>query len=103
VAACLVLWFSFGGHWVELGFLNWLRPRIAPSRLTQVVTRLGVWFVGGVVLGIGVVWSMRFFPLTRSRIAPSWWLGGVLFAGVELIAHGVLFARHRRNFYRGDG
>ena len=28
VATLLVLWPSFGGHWVEVWFLNWLRPRL---------------------------------------------------------------------------
>src|SRR6266705_4286322 len=26
------LWFTSGGHWVELFFLNWLRPRLAAAR-----------------------------------------------------------------------
>src|SRR5437016_5433814 len=26
IAVVLLLWRAFGGHWVELWFLNWLRP-----------------------------------------------------------------------------
>ena len=37
------LWFSFGGHWIELFFLNWLRPRLAPARWVQVIGRLVTW------------------------------------------------------------
>src|SRR2546423_515949 len=29
MATLLVLWPSFGGHWVEVWFLNWLRPRLS--------------------------------------------------------------------------
>ena len=37
-----MLWPSLGGHWVELWFLNWLRPRLPVARGAQIVTRLGV-------------------------------------------------------------
>lgn len=49
----LVLWPSFGGHWVELWFLNWLRPRLSMSPWLQVGARVAVWFVGGTGLAIG--------------------------------------------------
>src|SRR5438105_7770866 len=48
--AVLALWFSLGGHYVEVAFLNGLRARISKGRLTQVALRLLVWFAGGVVL-----------------------------------------------------
>jgi hypothetical protein len=47
VATLVMLWPSFGGHWVELWFLNWLRPRLSSARVVQVAARVGVWFVGG--------------------------------------------------------
>jgi hypothetical protein len=47
IATLLVLWPSFGGHWVEVWFLNWLRPRLSIARKAQVAARVGVWFVGG--------------------------------------------------------
>ena len=37
--AALALWFTLGGHYVELAFLNGLRPRIPHNRLTQAVAR----------------------------------------------------------------
>lgn len=103
VLSALVLWFSFGGHWVELWFLNWLRPRISSSRGSQVAARLVVWFVGGVVLGFGVVFSMRLTSLTVRGWPPPWWVGGVVFVAVELVAHLALFLRGRPSFYGGEG
>ncbi|MSV27587.1 MAG: hypothetical protein EXQ52_02420 [Bryobacterales bacterium] len=32
LATLLALWPSFGGHWLEVWFLNWLRPRLSPAR-----------------------------------------------------------------------
>lgn len=103
IAAGLVLWFSLGGHWVELWFLNWLRPRLSRSRIPQVAARLGVWFVGGIGLGLGIVLTMRLFSLDRRVDVPAWWVFGVLFVALELVAHIALAARRRPNFYNGKG
>lgn len=103
VVAGLVLWFSFGGHWVELWFLNWLRPRLPRTRLVQVAARLAVWFTGGVGLGFGIVFTMRLSAWTRALHRPPWWAAGVVFVAVEFIAHTVLALRRRPNFYGGDG
>jgi hypothetical protein len=103
MATLLTLWPSFGGHWVEIGFLNWLRPRIPASRAVQVAARIGVWFVGGIVLAFGMELSamaLAGFPPSRW---PAWWLGGIAFIGVELVAQLALQLRGRPNFYNGRG
>ncbi len=103
VAAGLVLWFSLGGHWVELWFLNWLRPRLARARLLQAAARMAVWFLGGVGLGFGVVLTMRLSRMTGGIARPSWWVAGVAFVALELVVHLVLLVRRRANFYSGTG
>jgi hypothetical protein len=101
----LVLWPSYGGHWVEVWFLNWLRPRLPVTRGMQVAARVLVWFVGGVGLMIGMGLTTKALDssgwiLWRARW-PAWWLGGLAFIGVELVAHLVLRLRGRPNFYDG--
>src|SRR5262249_45922375 len=44
ILTLLLLWPSLGGHFVELWFLNWLRPRIPRMRAVQVGARVGIWF-----------------------------------------------------------
>src|SRR3954451_21809725 len=102
VSTGLALWLTFGGHLLEVWYLNWLRPRLAPSRLGGVAARVIVWLVGGIALGVGVVWSMRLSRLTQ-WMRPSWWMFGVIFIGVELIAHAALALRRRPSFYDGAG
>jgi len=99
----LVLWFSFGGHWVELWFLNWLRPRLPVARAVQATARVAVWFVGGVGLGLGMAWTDRLLAGWRPARWPAWWLGGLAFIGLELIVHLFLLLRGRRCFYDGRG
>ena len=103
VAAGFALWFSFGGHWVELWFLNWLRPRLAPARRLQAAARVAVWFLGGVALGGGVAASMRLVPVTRGLERPTWWAVGAAFVALELLVHLTLAVRGRPNFYNGAG
>ena len=31
----LMLWPSFGGHWIDVWYLNWLRPRLPRARAAQ--------------------------------------------------------------------
>ena len=100
--AALALWFSLGGHYVELAFLNGLRARFSQGRLTQAGLRLLVWFAGGVVLYVLMAASARILPLDPPPLR-MWWYGGLLLIGVELAVHGLLAVRGRPNFYSGRG
>ena len=102
-AALLMLWFSFGGHWVELWFLNWLRPRISIARGWQVIARVGVWFVGGICLATGMGLTAKALGGARPVHWPAWWVGGLAFIGVELVTHLILQVRGRPSFYNGRG
>lgn len=99
----LMLWFSFGGHWVELWYLNWLRPRLSGARPIQIVARVGTWFVGGCGLAFAMALSARALAGFSPAQWPAWWLGGVAFIGLELLAHIALQLRSRPSFYNGLG
>ena len=103
MATLLVLWPSLGGHWVELWFLNWLRPRLSAARRVQVAARVGVWFVGGIGLAIGMGLTATAIGGFRLARWPAWWLGGLAFIGIELVAHLVLQLRGRPSFFNGRG
>ena len=94
------LWFSFGGHWVELFFLNWLRPRLASARWVQVTGRLFTWLVGGTLLIVGARITAASFSGQSLRL-PAWWLGGPLFLCLELLVHALPQLRGQPNFYNG--
>jgi hypothetical protein len=98
----LILWPSFGGHWIDLLFLNWLRPRLPSTKSSQRVARIGIWFVGGAVLALGVRLTAQL--LQHARMA---WLtlvvGGGLFIAIELVTHAALHLRGRPSFYNGLG
>lgn len=103
VLSLLMLWPSFGGHWIDLLFLNVLRPRLPRARFVQFVARFAVWFLGGIVLALG----LRLTATLLLARAPFPWLtwvaAGVGFIGIELVAHAVLQVRGRPSFYNGRG
>ncbi|HEY5060937.1 MAG TPA: hypothetical protein VII52_05335 [Gemmatimonadaceae bacterium] len=101
VASLLMLWPSFGGHWIELWFLNWLRPRLPDSRLVQVGARLAVWFVGGVGLALGMRLTARALTGLRRTPRATWWAAGLAFIMIELVAHLALQLRGRPSFFNG--
>src|ERR1043166_633136 len=53
VATLPMLWPSLGGDYVDLFYLNGLRPRLPQDRPTQTIARIVVWFIGGIVLTLG--------------------------------------------------
>ena len=103
LATVLVFWPSFGGHWVDLFFLNWLRPRLSATRAAQVGARVGVWFVGGTGLGLGVALTARYAGGIRPAHWPAWWLPGLAFICIELVAQLALQLRGHPSFYNGRG
>jgi len=102
-ATAVMLWPSFGGHWLELWYRNWLRPRLAGGWVVRVATRLALWFVGGVALAAGMrLTAAAVTGLTR----PGWragWIAGLAFIAVELAAHLALQLRGRASFFNGRG
>jgi hypothetical protein len=111
--ACLALfvfvaWITFGGHWLEIAFLNILRPRISHwPDFSLILLRLCVWVVGGALLFLAGIIS-RSLLLTGalppgSQMLAALLLGGPAFIVVELVAHILLLRRGRPSFWNRLG
>jgi hypothetical protein len=97
-----VFWFSFGGHWVELFYLNWLRMKLPVNRAVETAVRLLVWYIGGCFLFAGMQYSSAALG-NRCLLPFTWWFGGIFFIIAELAVHLILLLLKRRNFYSGEG
>jgi hypothetical protein len=102
IASLLGLWPSLGGHWLEVWFLNWLRPRLPAASTVQAPACVVVWFVGGTGLAIGMALTAMVLGV-RLAHCPPWWLPGAAFTGIELVAHLALQARGQPSFHNGRG
>ncbi len=108
VLVLCVLWFSLGGHWVELAYLNCLRPRIAkwPDHVL-VWVRIGTWLLGGSVLALGIVTTYGLLMVGQmpgtGLLRRALFLGGPVFAVIELVPHTLLTALGRPSFWNRRG
>jgi hypothetical protein len=81
VTALVALWFTLGGHVVEVFARNRLRPRLGGSAAVQALPRLVYWFAAGSVLYAGALATRAL--LTGQGAGPwPWWTGGVFFVGL---------------------
>jgi hypothetical protein len=103
LATAVMLWPSLGGHFVELWFLNWLRPRLAGTRGVHLATRLAVWFVGGVALVLCMRLTLAALDAQRNAHWPAWWTAGLALVGIEVVVHGALLLRGRPSAFNGQG
>ena len=97
----VALWFTLGGHFLEVLFRNQLSRRIGGQPM-QAVARLAYWFAGGSALYAGALATLAALTGRGSGQWP-WWAGGVGFVGVELLIHQLLRARGQASFYNGLG
>ena len=97
----MALWFTLGGHYVELLFRKRLGPVMAGSPRRRALVRLPYWFVGGALLSAGALVTGRVLDGRGGRW--PWWMGGALFVAAELLIHLVMRARGQPSFYDGRG
>lgn len=102
LTALNALWFTLGGHFVEILVRNHLRDRVGGPAAVQAVARLIYWFIGGSVLYAGAL-ATRAILTGRGAVPWPWWTGGIVFVGLELLVHLVLYARSLPSFYDGRG
>ena len=103
VLVLLMLWPSLGGHWIDLLFLNVLRPRLPRARFVQTVARFAIWFLGGIVLALGLRLTATLLLAHARLFWLTWATAGFGFVAIELVAHVALHARGRPSFYNGQG
>jgi len=99
VTSVVMLWPSLGGHYVELAYLDVVRPMLSPSRAVQTLARMAVWFVGGALMVVRMHFTAIALRAPKPLPTSAWWLGGFVFIGIELVAHLVLHARGRSSFF----
>ena len=101
IMSVVMLWPSLGGHYVELAYLDVARPRLSASRAVQTLARIAVWFVGGALMVVGMHFTAILLRAPKPLPTSAWWLGGIVFIGLELVVHLALHARGRSSFFSG--
>ena len=99
IMSVVMLWPSLGGHYVELAYLDVVRPRLSASRAVQTLARIAVWFVGGALMVVGMHFTAILLRAPKPLPTSAWWLGGFVFIAIELVVHLALHARGRSSFF----
>ena len=94
------LWFTLGGHFLELLFRNRLSQHVSDQPAARMLARVAFWFVGGAVLFEAAQATQTLFA---RRVSVPWWLAGIGFVGVEFLVHLGLRARGEASVYDGRG
>ena len=97
VTTLLALWFTLGGHFVDLFCWNVLAPKVTTPK-SRVWARLAGWFMGGTALYAGML-GTRWLLTAHGPPSWPWWIGGAFFIAAELIAHLLLLLRGRPSVY----
>jgi hypothetical protein len=95
-----IFWFPFGGHYVELAYLNLLRIRRPWVHRHRIVGRLLCWFIGGLPLGLGCWWTWIAVGAKPDFTLPFWW-GMPFFVVAEFIVHAFLSLQGLPSFWNG--
>lgn len=98
-----MLWPAVGGHYIELWFLNWLRPMLPLSRVWHIIARVAVWFIGGIALALGMRFTAIALNAPVRTLTVAWWLPGAVFVAIEIVVHLALQAGGRPSFINGRG
>ena len=90
----------FGGHWLELLYINHIKFALPGNILVLYVSRLIYWFLSSIPLFMIANFIIGTF-LHKNRSLNSWWAFGLLYIGIELFMQLITHLRFKKSFYNG--
>ena len=95
-----IFWISFGGHWIDILYLNYLRFQLPKKRHIETTTRLLWWYLGGTLLFTAVSITQNAFNSVTMIPLISWYYG-IIFILIEFVAHGIMQLVRKESFWNG--
>jgi hypothetical protein len=90
----------FGGHWLELIFINHLKFALPKSILVLYFIRISYWFLCSIPLFFLAELIANLFSDNRVYLG-HWWTFGFFYIGIQLIMHAIMYIRFKKSFYNG--
>ena len=90
----------FGGHWLELLFINYIKFALPANILLLYVTRVIYWFLSSVPLFFLADFVAGLFS-SSDRFPGTWPKFGLLYIGIQLIMQAITHLRLKKSFYNG--
>src|SRR5476651_2298552 len=82
----LVFCIVFGGHWLELVFINQIKFALPKNILLLYFIRIGYWFLCSIPLFFFANLITDLFSYRTGQLG-HWWIFGFLYIGIQLFMH----------------
>ena len=90
----------FGGHWLELLFINHIKFALPKNSTILCLTRIIYWFLSAIPLFFTANFSLHLFSY-HINLFNKWWFFGVVYVGLELVMYAIMQLRLKKSFYNG--
>jgi len=96
IVFCIV----FGGHWLELVFINRIKFALPKNILLLYCIRICYWFLCSIPLFFIADFIYNLFSHNRGGLG-HWYTFGFFYIGIELLMHAIMQIRLKKSFYNG--
>jgi hypothetical protein len=96
IAFCIV----FGGHWLELLFINHIKFILPKNILSLYFIRIVFWFLCSVPLFILANLVSNLLSHKTAHLG-HWWTFGLLYICIQLLMYAIMHMRSKKSFYNG--
>lgn len=90
----------FGGHWLEVLFINYLKDMLPQNILLLYFARIAYWILCSVPLFILANFAANSLTSHGMHLG-NWESFGLVYIGIELIMHTFMYFRWKKSFYNG--
>lgn len=90
----------FGGHWLELLFINGIKFSLPKNIPSLYFMRIVYWFLCAVPLFFIANLIANLFSHNTVRMG-HWWMFGFFYIGIQLLMHAIMQLRLKKSFYNG--
>ena len=105
LAAFGIMWLAvycivFGGHWLELFFINYVKFIIPGNILLLYSVRIFYWFFSAIPLFALANLAIN-LTSEKTMLMGKWWTLGLIYIGIQLIINAIMQLRMKKSFYNG--
>jgi len=90
----------FGGHWLELLFIDQIKFSLPKNILMLYFIRIAYWFLCSIPLFFMADLIIKLFSNNTAHLG-HWWTFGFFYIGIQLLMHAIMHIRFKKSFYNG--
>jgi hypothetical protein len=96
----MVFCIVFGGHWLELVFINRIKFALPKNIFLLYCIRIAYWFLCSIPLFFMMNLVENLFSYQAGHLG-RWEVFGLLYIGIQLAMHAIMHIRFKKSFYNG--